>query len=81
MELNKQDIQKSVPEKLLGEKSIPEIYIVVLDTHGTDRLISIFTVGTFNLRINAQFLYFSYSSSVRLLFGILKKDYIKLQIN
>ena len=64
MELNKQDIQKSVPEKLLGEKSIPEIYIVVLGTHGTDRLISISTVGTFNLKVIAQFLYFSYSSSV-----------------
>ena len=49
---------KSVPEKLLGEKSILEIKILVLGTHGTDRLISIFTVHMWALLIGGSMLKF-----------------------
>ena len=56
--------------------------IFVLDTHNPDRLIliSLSTVGTFNLRIDTYPLNFNYSSRVRLPCGIWNKDKINMQI-
>ena len=58
-----------------------ELGTFVLDTHNPDCLISIYTVDTFNILINAYSLNFSYTCRVPLPCGILNKEKINLTVN
>ena len=46
-------IQAQLYRMMCMSKKYTELGTFVLDTHNTDRIILISTVGTFNLRINA----------------------------